>query len=101
MRVIPVIVLSIFLVACDKLDPPQRYQLYGVSSGAVYRLDTKTGAVHLITPEGTYALSEGHVKLKQGSYYQMEDEKLLKYLGGGQFEKSAGGDAILKKYGIK
>jgi hypothetical protein len=41
-----------------------------------------------VTPDGTFSLSEGTLKLKQGQYFQLEDGKFLKYIGNGQFEKS-------------
>lgn len=66
----------------------QRYQLLASPDGKVYRLDAKTGAVQYVAPDGTFSLSEGTPKLKQGQYFQLEDGKFLKYIGNGQFEKS-------------
>lgn len=79
---------ALLLGGCDQLPGERRYQLVTSPDGKVYRLDTKTGAVHYVTPDGTFSLSERTPKLKQGQYFQLEDGKFLKYIGNGQFEKS-------------
>lgn len=85
------------LSGCDRWQAEpvgqSRYQLVVTTDGRVYRLDAKTGAVHFVSPEKMLALPEAFPKLTVGSYYEMADaatrEKFLKYLGNGQFEKSA------------
>ncbi len=78
------LLISIVLTGCKWPTSSQRYQLLATSDGKVYRLDSKTGAVDYVTPDGTYSLSEGTPKLKQGQYFQLEDGKFLKYVGNGR-----------------
>ena len=84
--------LAVLLAGCDWSFAPACYQLTTAADGKIYRLDTKTGAVHYITPERMVSLSDEIQMLRIGEYYQMsdakDDTKFLKYLGSGQFEKS-------------
>jgi len=64
------------------------------SDGHAYRLDSVTGAVSLISPDGMSALAETPEDvptLRVGTYYLMSDAtsdpKYLKYLGKGSFER--------------
>lgn len=92
------------LVGCDQpfggaeVDQP-RYKLIEVQSGDVFRLDSETGAVTLVTIEGMKELTYETPLLEIGGYYKLEDSiagesGYLKYLGGGKFEESE--FAILK-----
>ena len=100
LRLATAVFATTLLVGCDSPPIQPRYQLVNVSDGKVYQLDTKTGALHFVTPEGMYVLTEKVALpvLRKGQYYEMEDgreeAKFLKYLGNGQFEKNK--FAILK-----
>lgn len=98
-RVLIATLVAVLLAGCDWTLAQPRYQLTTAIDGKIYRLDTKTGAVHFITPERMVLLSDELPMLRIGEYYQMsdakDDTKFLKYLGSGQFEKSQ--YAILKK----
>jgi len=78
----------VLLTGCDELPQIKRYTLVTSADGKVYRVDNKTGAVHYVSPDGMFLLSEGTPKLRQGQYFHLEDGKFLKYIGNGQFEKS-------------
>lgn len=83
------------LSACEwEQRKASRYQMVTAAKGEVYRLDNETGKVHHISPKGMFQLHDETPVLKVGTYYEMGDvtdkgeEKFLKYLGNGQFEKS-------------
>lgn len=84
--------LALTLTGCDVPVLAARYQIVSAADGKLYRLDTKEGAVHFLTPGSMTRLSESTPVLRVGGYYKMadatDDTKFLKYLGKGQFEKS-------------
>ena len=87
-------ILTTALAGCEWQGPPPRYEIVSAPDGKLFRLDTKGGAVHLITPESVTFLSESTPELQVGRYYKMADAKggnpqYLKYMGDGQFEKFA------------
>lgn len=94
LRLTAAVFAAALLVGCDSSPFQSRYQLVTASEGKLYRLDTKTGALHYVTPERIYVITEEVALpvLRKGQFYQMEDgpeeAKYLKYVGNGQFEKS-------------
>ena len=91
-RLLILLIVAVSLAGCDWSLSQPHYQMITTQDGEVYRLDLKTGAVHFISPDGMFALSDRIPILRKGEYYQMEDakddSKFLKYVGDGQFEKS-------------
>jgi len=91
-RILIAALVAALLSGCDWPLAPPRYQLTTTTDGKIYRLDTKTGAVHYITPDRMISLSDEIPMLRIGEHYQMsdakDDTKFLKYIGSGQFEKS-------------
>jgi hypothetical protein len=84
--------LIVIFLSSNVFSEDALYQIHEAKDGRVLRLNMQTGAVHLITNKGLDELSENSPDLKVGKYYEMEDglkeEKYLKYLGNGKFEKS-------------
>ena len=92
--------LTLFLLAalaisgCGQAPSEARYQFVSAQSGDLYRLDTRSGEMRHVTPDGASVLAEGIPVLRVGNYYHMSDAKqgdpyFLKYLGEGKFETSA------------
>lgn len=81
------LVISSTVIAGD--DP---YQIYEAKDGRVFSLNKQTGDMRLVDGSHLISLSKKTIILKVGSYYEMEDgkkeNKYLKYLGDGKFEKS-------------
>ncbi len=88
MRTMIVIVATLLVAGCDSYVFQSQYQLHTAPDGKIYRLNQKSGEIHLVTPDGLIRLSDGYVTLTKGSYYKLEDGKFLKYLGDGKFEKN-------------
>lgn len=101
MRTIILGLSCLLISACTQQDetaaqhPQQqsRFQLVTSADGRVLRLDGENGNVHLVTGDYLMHLSEGAPALVVGGYYRMADEtgdeRFLKYLGNGNFERSA------------
>ena len=91
-RILSVLLAVAVLSGCDWSVVQPRYQLITATDGKIFRLDIKTGAVHYVTSDGMFPLTDQTPKLRIGEYYEMVDAKgdmkFLKYLGNGQFEMS-------------
>ena len=88
------VTLILGISGCD-LSPAQskRFLLTESERGEVYRLDTQTGEITLVTPDGLVRLNYKTPQLEIGRYYRLEDPPVgdphfLKYLGNGSFEES-------------
>lgn len=83
--------LAMLIQGCNYTESDARYEFTSSQDGALYRLDTETGAVALVSPDGISLLEERIVQLKKNNYYEMEDgqegDRFLLYIGNGQFEK--------------
>ncbi len=95
--VIPVVLLAsaAVLVSCTQAPRPPPFQLTAGPEGKLFRLNTETGETYLVTETKLVRLTDANksVFLRIGEYYEMADaqnsERFLKYVGQGQFERSA------------
>ena len=102
---IPVALLAsaAVLVSCTQAPSPAPFQLTAGPDGKLFRLNTGTGETYLVTDTGLARLTDADesVTLRVGEYYEMADaqnnERFLKYVGQGQFERSAWGKARIVK----
>lgn len=104
-----ILICSVFLVvSCEKIpwntstSPPQAlaktdeqkiiFQLITSNEGKLYRLNSSTGEIFVVTDTGLTELTSETTVLQIGQYYKMADgkteAKFLKYLGDGKFEPS-------------
>lgn len=83
MRPTIICVVSSILTACTVGTKKQehQYQLVPAPSGQVYRLDTVTGDVMNIEK---IVPSTEKTKLQVGSFYEIEDGNVVRYVGGGK-----------------
>ena len=69
------------------------FQLVTTKDGRLYRLNTTSGEMQLVTDSGLRSIGSDLIVLHVGEYYEMEDatskDKFLEYLGEGRFKKSA------------
>ena len=94
MRLTIIVALSAigFAVAgCKWGSEAATYQLVTAQDGKLFRLNNQTGETYLVTDRGLVQLTDEWPMLRVGEYYQMADaktdEKFLRYLGDGNFEK--------------
>ena len=90
MRVLPLI--GLLLLSNCVLAEGEAYLIHETQDGRVLRLNKNTGEMHLVEGTRLVSLSEKTATLQVGAYYEMGDakseEKFLKYLGNGKFERS-------------
>ena len=103
--VIPVVLLAsvTVLISCSQTPNPAPFQLTANAGGKLFRLNTETGETYLVTESGLVNLTDADksMTLRVGEYYEMADaqnnERFLKYVGLGEFERSAWGKARVVK----
>lgn len=88
---VAVFVIGFALAGCNSATESPAYQLITAQDGKLFRLNSQTGETYLVTDSGLVQLTDKWPMLQVGEYYQMADaktdEKFLKYLGDGRFEK--------------
>lgn len=79
-----VLLIGLFLTACDNLTSRDKYQIVTSTDGNTYRLDKSSGDVWLIKGDLMEKVHGRDFRLKIGQRYVGEDVYSFTYLGKGQ-----------------
>jgi hypothetical protein len=92
-----ILLVALFLPACNNLSSQDTYQIAASTDGSVYRLDKSSGDVWLIKGDLMEKVQGKDFRLKIGHRYIGEDLYSFSYLGKGQIGEIKTLDDFWKK----
>jgi|SRR3989338_280070 len=84
MRFIFILLIALFLNACNNFTPESKYQMLASADGNSYRLDKTSGEIWLIKGNTMEKVQMTDFSLAIGERYKSADGYSFKYLGKGQ-----------------
>lgn len=90
---------SLLAAGCGKLSESEPYKLISTPAGDIYRLQTATGALHMVAGISLIRVPEvDRIQLQVGSAYFLENGNTMKYVGEGKFEPFKSDVVTLDEY---